>query len=352
MIKVLIRVDAGPSIGYGHLSRMLVLAHTLQENAIVTFAIRQDLLEYSRSVADEFEVITIASSDPLVTNQFDYGSKKQLDFEVGFWEEYPNHFNVVIVDHYNVSAALFSALKNRTDYLVYVNDLDTQDYGVDLLINANVYAEQMTYRSNLNRLIGLQYYMIDQRYCNWKRTQKTQKTPIKALIALGGSDPNQVMLKLPEIILKTNFHKPVQWHIVIGPGMLSQGIHHAFQCVSNKVFHESPNTLFAIMREMDVALVGCGTLLYEAIASGLSSMGLIMADNQIKVAKAFQDKQLLVEVMTIKDLETGFGPEKIKNLLSCDFNQKKIDTCQLQIDGFGAQRIANKIFDNTKRRKR
>jgi len=172
-MRVLIRADASPTIGSGHIARCLTLARVLRaQGSPVAFACRR--LPGNRLDAlqgEGFETFALpdryAGEDPeqaiesMLPWQADIDAlAKQLDGQAGFdW---------VIADHYGLDHHWQTAARRFAPRIAAVDDLATRRYSVDLLLNQNLSGLSENYQPLLpagcRTLLGPRFAMLREEF--------------------------------------------------------------------------------------------------------------------------------------------------------------------------------------------
>ncbi|PTT25714.1 UDP-2,4-diacetamido-2,4,6-trideoxy-beta-L-altropyranose hydrolase [Pseudomonas sp. HMWF021] len=172
-MRVLIRADASPTIGSGHVARCLPLARVLRaQGSHVAFACRRlpghriDALR-----AEGFETFALpahyADEDPqqaiesMLPWQADIEAlEQQLRGQPGFdW---------IIADHYGLDHHWQTAARRWAPRIAAVDDLATRHYSVDLLLNQNLSGLSENYAplllADCRTLLGPRYAMLREEF--------------------------------------------------------------------------------------------------------------------------------------------------------------------------------------------
>ncbi|MCS4480207.1 hypothetical protein JQ035_07730 [Clostridium botulinum] len=73
--------------------------------------------------------------------------------------------------------------------------------------------------------------------------------------------------------------------------------------------------MIGIMNKCDIAISGCGSTLYELAVCGVPTLGLIIADNQEKIAYKMHQKELIYNLGWYTHLTKDKTIENIKKYL-------------------------------------
>lgn len=133
------------------------------------------------------------------------------------------------------------------------------------------------------------------------------------MITVGGADPNGITNTICNYIKDLE----LKFHIVIGASFEEESIK---KLVKLKNFKDNINLYFnanmiGIMNKCDIAISGCGSTLYELAVCGVPTLGLIIADNQEKIAYKMHQKELIYNLGWYTHLTKDKTIENIKKYL-------------------------------------
>ena len=360
-MNVIFRADANYNIGIGHIMRCLSIADSCSaKNYCVKFIIAgHDAESLIKNRGYEVEVL---SSD-----------YSQMDDELNLWSN-TNHPDIIVIDSYFVTSSYF--LKVKKTYkcpIVYIDDLYSHPYPVDILINYNAYALEIDYDRIYSDagiecpqlILGPTFAPLRQMFKGLQ--QKKQKETVEnILIAAGGSDEFHLALAFVETINNQNPFN-LTYHILLGA--LNQDKEEIRAKVSNNkniVLHENVSDMKTLIQSMDIVISAAGSTLYEVCACGVPLITYILADNQIPGAQAFDKLGLALNIGDLRDSKSK--KDDVLSVLRTDaitiilnvirdlshnFELRKKMALQMQktVDGFGADRIANAILDRTSKKR-
>ena len=325
--RVYFRADANPNIGMGHLMRCLSLADTAEQRAVFVLADPQP----ERVVNDRgYETIVLHT---------DYRS---LEAELPFWEKVTA--DAIVVDSYAVTGAYLNALRKRAR-LIYLDDLASFPYPVDVLVNYNTSAELTDYTELYRRagaglprlLLGPKYAPLRPMFLNAPR-YKPKRQVHDVLLSTGGADPEHIALRFVEA-----GPSGYVFHLLIG--LLNPDRETIRQVAANNrsvVIHENVTEIRRLIEQMDLAVSAAGSTLYELCACGVPLITYAIADNQLPGAEAFGRLKL---AETIGDLRAADHPAEemiaAVKALAADYERRveMSERMQRMIDGKGASRI-------------
>lgn len=334
MLKVAIRADGGSKIGMGHVNRCLALAEELKcENCDITFITKNVETVTKKFTEDGFKFISLPD---LQTEEIIYIKEKIKGFDI------------LITDSYDIDFKYLDEIKKTGIFLVTIDDLNLlESYPSDIVINGNIYAEDLNYKSTYGQtkfLLGTEYTLLRKEFRNITN-KKIKDTAKNILITMGGSDPNGFTLKILEIIKD---RKDLKMDVVIGASFEDKLVNEINELIKRRgnisTYHDvNAKIMKELMIKADIAISAGGSTLYELAAAGVPTLAVIAADNQIKN----------VEYMSKAECILNLGFEVNKDALLKNFNILLYDTAkrgkmslrgQNLVNGNGVKICANKII--------
>lgn len=298
-MKIAIRADGGSQIGMGHIMRTLVLAKELAKTNDVFYICKVDnslSSKYKSGIdkvkAEGFNVVTINENN--IINDL-----KNIAVDC------------LITDSYDVNEEYFNLTKGMFEITGYVDDMNLHYFNVDFIINQNIGAEEYSYKANKDTrlFLGTNYTMLREEFR--KNPNKNIKKEVQNfMITVGGADPNGITNIICNYVKDLEF----KFHIVIGPSFREENIKKLIYLENLK---DNINLYFnanmiEIMNECDIAISACGSTLYELSACRVPVLGLIIADNQEKIAHKMHEEGLIYNLGWYKDLTKDIILDNIK----------------------------------------
>src|SRR5471030_2452428 len=277
-MKVFIRADGGNNIGIGHIMRMLVLAKELSKNNKVIFICKSSEMSDNFGAGNIEERILTCN---VGNDKFKVGIEKVREngFEILFIREkyliediidLQNKYkaDLIITDSYDVDEEYFNKLKSHFMLSGYVDDVNKYKMNVDFLINQNINAMDMDYRTNVNHdtklFLGTKYCMLRDEFRENYNKKQTKEKVKDLFLTLGGMDERNNTLKILKQILNFN----INIHVVIGSAFkenLVDKLYNLSNINSNIKVYENAN-MSVLMKKCDIAISACGSTLYELCA--------------------------------------------------------------------------------------
>lgn len=378
---VVIRADANSKIGMGHVMRCLSVADALLKRG-------EEVLFVT---ADDTPVPLLTKKGvPYRVLHTDYADMEAELPEL--WEvlrELPQGAESpdatlaqkntsILVDSYYVTEKYLAALKKRIT-TIYMDDIYAFSYPVDMLINYNIYGEEMGYEkdaafADTKLLLGTEYVPLREEFSAGAGYAQSRKelsaetenvTPAEdrlhqtaeqgrtadggILITTGGSDSFNLAGQLLMEAMKYDALKEKKYHVVSGSLNPHIGELQALaQKHENIHIHCNVTNMAELMAESEVALSAGGSTLYELCAMGVPVIAFSFAENQERLVQTFvkrgiaqyggnyrTDGNKMIQ-NTIAGLETLLEDENLRT----EYRKK----ARTLVDGKGAERIAEALL--------
>lgn len=195
----------------------------------------------------------------------------------------------VVLDGYQFDADFQVGLKSAGCRLLVIDDYGhASSYRADLVLNQNISARANLYAASAQHcefLLGTKFALLRKEflaYQSWRR--KIVPVAKNILITLGGSDPDNVTLKVIKELIDFDLHAKV---VIGGSNPHLREIEDFIRSQSDsKASIElvvNPTNMPELMAWADLALSAAGSTLLELAHMGLPTLLVVMADNQ-KVA--------------------------------------------------------------------
>lgn len=334
-MNIVIRVDASTTIGTGHIMRCMALAQEWQDQGgKVTFLLahKPSVLENKlRSQGMEVSYLSIEAGS-------DEDAQQTVDFSQHFAAQW------IVVDGYHFGAAYQKFIKDFGISLLFIDDYGHADhYFADLVLNQNISANQGLY---INRetytklLLGTEYTLLRREFWQWRNWQR-EVNPIayKILITLGGSDPDNITLKVIQALNLLNKDK-LKIIVVIG------GSNPHYECLQKEVadsnltisLQHNVSNMPELMAWADLAIAAGGSTNWELAFMGLPSLIITIADNQQVIAAELDRKGVIINLGWHQDLTIERLSLAIQDLIGDRFIRETMNKKGKQlVDGNGAK---------------
>ncbi len=366
--NILIRADANKAIGMGHIMRTVSIAASFRTAGCnVEFIIADDSVS---------ELISNRGYKAIILNS-DY---QRMDDELALWPQ-DIHADLIIVDSYYVTVDYLRSLKSRlkatNGKLVYIDDVYSFPYPVDILIDYNAYATKSIYdklyevSERPQLILGPTYAPLRSMFRDVPK--KVQPEDVRnVLISTGGSDELHLALAILQYLHdqlgREDAVKRTEscvYHFLIGAMNTDKEALYSLASTQNRdriMLHENVSDMKSLISSCDLAISAAGSTLYEIAVCGVPLITFSLADNQIHGAEAFERLGLALNVGDLRDpesidhnsvmsgtLDDGAVDRILTAVkeLSGNYERRVAMSSQMQdmIDGFGADRMVAEILN-------
>lgn len=279
-------------MGSGHAMRSMALAAQLQRDGVDVVLMGTGLKKAQRS-ALSFASLRVEESD------FETDDDDPVAIE-----EWSPH--MVILDGYHFRAELFERIRSRGILVGVIDDNgETQAAEPDLLINQNPTANRNLYPNHWTKtrfFLGLDYVLLRDEFTkrHWQKTKPPTRTVV---VAIGGTDSLGIAPKIVKSLLGLNLQ-------IWSPNTQIEAMHVTqLNLTSSHLELFDPVEYPMRLANASFAILGGGSGLYEAIFCGVPALALIVADNQINIAKSLVDSGLIFDYVDFRQqsLENGIS---------------------------------------------
>ncbi len=273
-MSVWFRVDASQSIGIGHLMRCLALAQAMDDLGIeVVFAIRSETRSICLSRHDWVGKIKLIPDNISIFQEVEW-LKNQESF---------HDANVVILDGYQFDIQYRKQLSQlKPKFILFDDTNDTGELFADVIINTADKASQLGYEHTAPEAtlcLGPRYRVLRREFEVLVETEWKQRHSLS--IVMGGSDVNNVTIKLLQALDTIHFCGPVR--VLTGAAYpYLKELRDAIDCSQLSVQH-LPNCqqVAEVFSSSRLVVSAAGSSQFELLACSTPAILLIVADNQV-----------------------------------------------------------------------
>ena len=349
MKPLLIRADANPSVGYGHIMRCLALAQEWQSRGgLVMFA--SVLLPVPLKNRLENAGFAIKSLNAERGSVEDANQTGDIVEELGCdW---------VVIDDYAFRSKFQKTIKDRCHKLLVIDDGRHADkYFADIIVNQNLFATADFYPSQClcsftKLLLGPRYVLIRNEFI-LKQTRNYSESGrrFKVLVTLGGADPENITQKVIDGLRIYSGHK---LNVIIVTSAANVHLNSLKQSITDSTgFHQfdlvtDVDEMPELMNSVDVAIsaggITCWELAYMGVPSTIITLSANQSRNGIELAKA----NIGINLGSRNDFTAEILATTLLTLLK-DHEKRKLmaENGHRLIDGSGSCRVASEMLSMT-----
>ena len=311
MIKVF--TEAGKGIGFGHLTRCSALVEQLELQGEEV-----ELIVY----LNEFEM--------------DFSKFTQLDWLSQAPEKLLEGTAIAVFDSYLVTEDWLEKASALHCKLIHIDDYNRIKYPVELIINPNVFAEDLDYSNQHAKWVGgSEYVIIRAPFRDDKSTVQKIYRP-QLLITMGGSDYRQLLPKLAKWALNLELFNV---RMVAPDGLRDVGEKVKVLPLLNA------EEMAREMKQADVVISACGQTLHELASLRKPTIGICLDIDQVPNHKFYNSNGFIRRNLwwNQADLKEGIE-EELKRLSSHRERKNAIDRLK-EFNPNGVNNVAKAILD-------
>jgi len=330
---VSLRVDGGKDIGMGHIMRTMALANDLKKDEEVKrvfYITKNEPSAVNKLKENEFEVINIK-------NNLSYKEEIEEVKEIIKKEK----VNKLITDSYEIDQNYLIEMRKVVNQLVTIHDYAPFAFPSHVVINGNVYAEDLDYESyygDTEFRLGTDYLLLREEFRNLPEIEVRERVQ-NILVTVGGYDLRNLTLKIIEALDYIDFDEIEDQYIdkenlhidvVIGPSFdnVKEIIAEVQKSSLDISLNFNVKKMSKLMLKSDIALSSGGSTLYELAVTKTPALVLLQAENQVRVADKLDRKSIIdlgyeEKIINIADGITDLIKNK-NNYINNFINRKKI----------------------------
>ncbi len=337
-----IRADANKSIGTGHIMRCLSIAEEFRRRGEAVTFITADNYSEEMIATKGFPVVCLHS----IWNDLDRETESLVETIRTL------HIEILLIDSYYVTDLYLRTIRKYTK-VVYIDDVDSFIYPVDLLVNYNMYANDLDYEMRYRKAgfdtqfaLGCGYAPLRTEFSNVHKTVKEKVSDI--LVTSGGTDNYNVAGNILDLLARQPWFEQLNYYIILGRFNLhiedlkkKWGLHknvHLLMNVSN---------ISEYMKSCDIAVTAGGVTTYELCACGIPSIMYTLADNQLQIAQMASEKCFIPWIGDVRgDMENCMYNIILwlEELMADKENRERMSSKMQEIvDGNGCERLVAEI---------
>jgi UDP-2,4-diacetamido-2,4,6-trideoxy-beta-L-altropyranose hydrolase len=336
---LLIRADASPEIGTGHVMRCLALAQAWQASGgSAMFLMAQSTPAVrARLAAEDCSVLSVSMLP---------GSLQDSTQTCEFAHRYDADW--VLTDGYNFDANYHEAIRRDGHQLLCVDDSgELEYYGADIVVNQNLNAAENWYRRraiHTQLLLGPRFCLLRREFAPWRGwLREIPSSPRTGLLTLGGTPSAQISTRTMESLSRLSIDG---FHTVFALGASSLDIAPIESCAAGfagKItIRKDVRDMAALMAAADIAVSGAGSTCWELCFLALPSVLLDVCSNQTPVAQELDRQGCAVYLGKANEVEPAELANAIEVLLmSQNIRESLSRRCRQLIDGLGTARVVS-----------
>ncbi|MBF0458388.1 MAG: UDP-2,4-diacetamido-2,4,6-trideoxy-beta-L-altropyranose hydrolase [Nitrospirae bacterium] len=322
-MDVVIRADAYPAIGTGHLMRCLALGQSFKDSGMsvgfVTYCEAAGLLERLSSLEEGFEITPLKSKSDTVLPPSRWAVVDGVAFDMSFHK----------------------SMKDSGSKLLIIDDMAALEfYHCDIVLNQNLHADSLKYNISpgTKLLLGPEYILLRREFIKYRGVEKgVADKCVNVLITLGGADRENFTQKVLSSIRNV---EDIVITVVVGAGNPNIGQIKTVKTESPVTILQNVKDMASLMASQDIAVTSGGTTVWELAFMGVPSVVGRIAPIEDYLVAGLNSRGLFIDTGWF---ENATEDEIRGNLLKLSSNMKlrrHMSTLgQRLVDGYGYSRV-------------
>ena len=339
MKTAIIRVDAAPSIGNGHVVRCIALAEALADlDFKIAFACHEATLHsVPQLVQSDRDII-------LLENAAEWHAEA-----AAIARHYPHGVDLLVVDHYGLDATFERACRPIARKIAALDDLANRPHDCDVLLDAGAHRRAEHYAGLLSgscyAYFGPAYAPVRPEFRRLRVQAQKRRVPIpvcRLLISFGGTDAKNMTTLAVCAAEKSRIDVPID--VVIGAGASNQReVEEAAAKVNAHIHRDLGAAEMANMiMQADMAIGAAGTTTWERCCLGLPSLLVVTADNQQATAKALDQQGAANIAGKYSEVTVATLAHEVSLMAEDYVGRQEMAVVGMQLcDGLGSRRMAS-----------
>lgn len=368
-MSLLIRADASASIGTGHVMRCLALTEAWMkhvtpdsdQSSVTLASVNLPISMRKRATACGVAIINVAASP---------GSDQDADELLGIAKDISAQW--VVTDGYHFSGKYQSRVRQAGLPSLVIDDFGHADcYTADIILNQNITAERSMYYKcapGAEFLLGPDYVLLRREFYEQGTTSASVRDVARhILVTLGGSDPDNVTLKVVRSLRGLTADHHVR--VVVGPSNLHLDALRSeaakFQadtlrpddggepspCLDIELIAVADN-MPELMNWADMAITAGGTTCWELAFMRVPSIVFVLAENQCAIAEKLGEHGVAHNLGWADQLPEARIAEIAEALINdAKTRQSMAATAGKLVDGLGSERVVSKMISLSETRR-
>ncbi len=337
--SLVIRADADPTIGIGHIGRTLALSAAWRQGG---------------------GTVRYVASAPLSAGARAWIASAGLEVEVIDAERYSDEDArqtaahaagaIVVMDVFGTPLTYRTALRRRVGRLAIIDDTGGPGpWSADIIVNQNHGASAALYPDrapNAALLLGPRFALLRPEFARRRTIERRSEGRVHRIaVSLGGTDPKDAA----SLVLSAFESLPASgWRAILVAGAANPRAASlkSRAAVLGRPVHviRSPSSMARLLAWADLAILAGGVTVWEALSLGVPVLGIAVADNQVPAAEALSRDGLWHYLGRAERIGPTQVSEAVRRLLDDAGERRRLsDAGRALVDGKGAERVAEAL---------
>lgn len=367
-MNIVFRCDASIQIGTGHVMRCLTLADELARQAAKCHFICREhegnLIDFIAQKGYEvykLEAVYLDDNvkgdiEPILFHSQWLGTSQDEDAQQTI-----NIVNTIqpewlVIDNYALDSYWEEKLRPHCNNILVIDDLADRKHDCDVLLDQTYGRNNKDYQNlvpnHCEILCGTTYALLRPEFSKWRQyslERRKDNSVNNILINLGGVDKDNITSRILESLKQATLPELCTITVVMGSNSpwLDTVTTKANQLPWLTEVKTGVSNMAELMANSDLAIGAAGSTSWERCCLGLPTIMLVLAENQLLIAKNLQDVGAVFLTKLHDTLRVDLNIDRIINEDKL-FNMSK--SASLICDGLGVQRACKLLSNSTNNR--
>ncbi|MGO8998598.1 MAG: UDP-2,4-diacetamido-2,4,6-trideoxy-beta-L-altropyranose hydrolase [Polyangiaceae bacterium] len=333
--ELVVRADAGPTTGVGHVMRCLALAHAfVTSGGPVTFVTACSVASVRRRIAEIARLVDVPAA---------YPDPRDAECLATVLTASPGAR--LVVDGYHLDSSYQRRFRDMAGVLLVVDDYaHLPSYSADLIVNPNIDADAARYPPDARLLLGPTYAMLRPEFAPFiGRARPTAARVRKVLVTFGGGDTTDVTRIACEALAALG---DVDLHARVVVGAESTALTKIARASTTRIELMGPtDEMPALMAWADMAVCAGGVTCWELALLGVPAVAVCLADNQRGNVNGLARAGVIRSVGDVDALTSESLASALRDLMDGVLEREEMGRRGRElIDGRGAERVARALL--------
>jgi UDP-2,4-diacetamido-2,4,6-trideoxy-beta-L-altropyranose hydrolase len=338
----MIRADASTEIGSGHIMRCLTLSDSLSRTgAHIKFICRTSPGNLIQKITSSgYEVIPLPETIPY-GSEADFLQRTLAGLPPADW---------FIVDHYALDKKWEVSFAPYYKKCMVIDDMQDRSHHCHLLLNQNILRAENSYWGLIpdfcQALIGPEYALLRSEFAEHRETlNRNFEHPRNILISMGGSDTFNVTLLILESLSSLS-NCDIEVKVIAGVQYPFYDDLISRDFPFNVSIGRNTDDMAVLMVWAHLSIGGGGTTSWERCCLGLPGIAIVIADNQLNIARALDEEGCFRNLGWYEDLHKWDIRNAVADLLGSPATLGEMSRNGMHlVDGRGASRVSQIVLN-------
>ena len=323
----MIRADATPTMGAGHIMRCLALAQAWKRSKgdVVFVSAATVPLALERIRREGFEVELLRT---------EAGSREDATFTRAIVEARQTRW--MAIDGYHFSADYVNAVQTNGSKVLLIDDVGRLSAVADVILNQNLHATAAMYPGRDRKtslLLGTRFVMLRKEFIDGpEQARQIPRIAAKILVTFGGGMQQTALNEMLRAV--TVFGSEIEVAVVgCEPPRIRE-----FECTARITFLGMVEDMASVMAGADIALSAAGSTCWELCRLGVPSIVIDLADNQRLLGRELNSMGIAIHIPREKANAANLS-HALRELIPDERRRREMSEKGMGlVDGKGSQR--------------